>query len=880
MDSDFDSLDSGRSDSSSRSENSSRSDNTRSESSPSNSNRSEIRSVYRSSSFEEYEDYFVHDEYLQYSSRLRKDRHLLPFHKAHLVPVEIYSEIFLHTIQGDPRSQTNLMLVCRRWHEMMLSTSGIHSRLRIDRWTKKKVVERFGRRWFLDVTFDTGDQWYLFGLRPLDFYACFMAAAEAASRWRSLVLLSLPPSGEYRDLQIMHPFQHLESFKLAASCNLGNFLEPLITAITTTVTPRFTVMEVFHPDAALYLVQPSHFRIFSSLTTLRLICKGMQNPVDVLPSLHKLEIFEAHYLSLPSYPPAVDLPLTQILRVLHLRSVSVQWIAGRIFPALEECSIIFPHHADAIQSVYLPSCSNLKYDSNNLRTLEHFHHPPLARLEIKCGQWMSWRGNLQLAALHHTFAAQSLTCLHLEIKCSERLLGYMLRLVPALEELWMGLSSPGALSSDFFMAFATGGRNAIAGPSSQTITPLCRQLKELHLHYNRWSRVTERNALIPAFGAIVAAHPRGEQQNLSFRLSFGEGPKLQEWIIHDPMKEFGAELNSDRAFIGVSGAHGIVPLSRASVGNGDDPLTELEYLPLPMESEYITTHEPLALPIDYFLSFRSLKEVRMYGLDLEIESNAQFSSIASLFHTLKVLAVSSAPPSLFAGQIFPKLERYQERWSYCSDNPDRDLLIEMPVCTRLVVPLSRLVTVMLPQICELGVFIDHEKPNYIWGKHIATNANISGLKLLHLCVDDDDPRNDDPRTAILDIIGSLPALETLVLDGRHLAVPYIDFFKAFIPMNEQGTSGRVQSNSESQIPGVLCPGLKSVQIEGIRLTEQPKLMPILKDIVTLRFISGSPLKSFTFYFPGHPGKKWEVIGRDRSFCMQEISPARRFRLDI
>jgi hypothetical protein len=138
--------------------------------------------------------------------------------------------------------------------------------------------------------------------------------------------------------------------------------------------------------------------------------------------------------------------------------------------------------------------------------------------------------------LHPIFAAQSLTCLHLKIKCSERLLAFMLGLAPALEELWMGLSGPQALSSGFFLAFAAGGRNASAGPSRQTIAPLCRQLRKLHLHYKRWSRGAERNALIPAFGAIMASHPP-EEQNFSFSLSFGEGPELQEWTIHQASTE-------------------------------------------------------------------------------------------------------------------------------------------------------------------------------------------------------------------------------------------------------------------------------------------------------------------------------------------------------
>ena len=391
-------------------------------------------------------------------------------------------------------------------------------------------------------------------------------------------------------MKIMHPLQNLESFKLAASCELGNSLEPLLTAITTTVTQCFTVMEVFHPDAALYIVQPAHFRAFSSLTTLRLTCRRMQNPVDILPSLHKLEILDAHRLSLPIHLPAVDLPLTQTLHYLHLKCVSIQWMAGQIFPALEECSIIFPQDADIFRSVYMPSCSILKYDSNNLGALEHFHCPRLGELEIKCGQCRKWRGDLQLATLHPMFAGQSLTCLQLEIKCSERLLKYMLGLAPALEELWMGLSSPHALSSAFFLAFAAGGRNTTVGPPSQTLGPLCRQLRKLHLHYKRWSRGGERNGLIPAFGAIVASYA-AEEHVFSFRWSFGEGSELQKWIVYKPNKRFDVELRKGRTFIRVSSPHGIVPLSRESRNSGGVRFTGLDYPPLPRESEYITMSE-------------------------------------------------------------------------------------------------------------------------------------------------------------------------------------------------------------------------------------------------------------------------------------------------
>ena len=771
--------------------------------------------------------------------------------------------------------------MCRHWHDIMLFTPGIHSQLRIHSWTKKKDVERFGRRWLLDVTIGmtANNEVFKIPFDPVEFYACFTAAAEAASRWRSIVLVSFPPPGEYKDLQIMHPLLHLESFKLAASCDLGNFLEPLITSITTTVTPQFTVMEVFHPGAALVLVQPDHFQIFSSLTTLRLICRRMQNPVDILPSLHKLEVFEAHHLSLPIYSPAVDLPLTQILCVLHLKSVSVQWIAGRTFPALKECTIIFPHNADAIQSVYMPSCSILRYDSNILGALEHFHIPHLDKLEIKCGQWRIWRGTLQLVAVHPIFAAQSLTCLRLEIKCSGRLLAYMLRHAPALEELSMVLSSPHALSSAFFLAFAAGGRNASAGPPGQTVSPLCRKLKKLHLYYKRWSRGAERNRLIPAFGAVMASYSI-EEQTFSFRLSFTEGPDSQEWIIHEPVERFDIALRSGRTFIGVSSPHGVVPLSRDRVDRVYGPRIQLGYPPFLRESEYISTRDSNENPhfFDDFISFHSLKEVRAYNGKMVIRPNAQLSPNAPLFHTLTVLDVPTTPSSFLAGYTFHKLERYREQSNECKDYSVPDLLTEMPVCTRLVVPLTRLATLRLPQIRELGIFLNimHGEPNYIWEQHIAVNANLSGLKLLHLFY-------RKPMKSSLDIVkilGSLPALETLVIDTVYLHRPYVDFFKAFLPMNTQGTSGLNQSSWKGQVSGVLCPRLESLQIEGIRLTGgEPELMAVLEDIISLRAIEGFHLKSFT-WFSSIFEQKWELIGRDRSFHMKEVVSAQGFRLDI
>ena len=100
-------------------------------------------------------------------------------------------------------------------------------------------------------------------------------------------------------------------------------------------------------------------------------------------------------------------------------------------------------------------------------------------------------------------------------------------------------------------------------------------------------------------------------------------------------------------------------------------------------------------------------------------------------------------------------------------------------------------------------------------------------------------------------------------------------------MNVSEPSGLNQSSREGQIYKVLCPRLEILQIEGIHLTKEAELMPVLEDIVNLRAAIGSPLKSFTFYSDGY-GKpqKWQLIGRDKSLMMEEVVPAEGFRLDI
>ena len=620
-------------------------------------------------------------------------------------------------------------------------------------------------------------------------------------------------------------------------------------------------------DAVLYLMRPACLRGFSSLRTLEIrLSKKMEGPVNFLPYLQGLKTFRARHLHLPIYPPDTYLPLVQTLQTLELKSVSVQWMAGKVFPALLYCTIIYPHCAGALtlQPVTVPSCTYLKYDSNDLHPLEYFVHAPLAVLQVTSGQWNTGRGNHQLVALCPIFAAsaRSLTELDLEVKVSEKLLAHVLSLVPALETLILRLASPNALSEAFFQAFVVTNFDAespseMVGLPSQT-TP---NLKVLDLHYKRWLRAPERKALILVFGDIVSSH----WTDGDFKLWLDVDGHGAYWRVEEPMESM-YELLTDInvSIVGILAPHGIVQLE----------VEELySFLDIPFkEAEYLVAWDPLS--IDCLSSLHCLVELRV-GDEQNILPTAPPHNLP-LFHTLRVLEAYNIHQSFFTGQTFHMLERCKILSSQEGHSLIFGLPTKMPVCTRLdAEDLTLVATLKLPEICELGVPFDHPESNVIWGQHIAVNANLSGLKLLHV-------HHWGVSTDLVQIMGFLPVLQKLIIgNGKDLDV---NFFRAFIPVGENSVSGLKQGSCrEGHIPPMLCPMLKGLFIEGFDPMAQPGLL-VLKEVVTLRAVGGSPLQAFTFsQFQSNRGTEFKLIRKDGSFGM-EIVPlpvdARPFELLI
>ena len=769
------------------------------------------------------------------------------------------------------------MLVCRHWHAIILATPGLHSQLTIRRATRKEIVQAFirGRKTRLSVIVDITDDADGSDFNAENFRACFMAAIQAASRWSSLNLISPPHHGEYTELQIPQPLTHLESL---LACGFGEFLEQLMAAIGKDAFPNLTEMGLTGPATVLWLVQPVCLHICHSLNILKIqLFKRMDSPANILPHLHRLETLEACRLCLPFYSPDSPLPLIHTLRFLYLKSVSVQWMAGHVFPALEKCRIIFPHHADTIhafQPVTMPSCSFLLYNSNDLHPLTQFRLPSLEALDVKNAQWNVWRGNLQLADLCHVVSArpQCLTVLRLDVRCSERLLVSLLELAPALAELWLGLVHPNALSKTFFQAFIVRELHAVGvskmfGQPSQMVAPLCPSLTLLHLHYKRWMRGPDKKDLVIALGDIVGSRQLVTESSFSLRLSFDEVPEESYWTIGKPVSKIRNVTYGD-LILGISTLHAIIPMSTLWLGRG------LASLPLKKpDSLHLFAGNSNSLE---FLFIRDHMKLMVHDYD-RAWLPSSIPCALPLFFALRVLVMKCDDLSFLAGHTFHKLERCRLlNVRRLKHSPSRRMLTEtgMPVCTRVDIDDPWvLATFKLPQIRELALEFSDRNCSVIWEKHIAVNANLSGLNLLHMKYWPDDGD-------LIPILRSLPLLETLIITTRF----GVESFRAFLPMDTPGTSGLKHTSGEGKKLDVLCPRLRHLQMESEFLWVDPDLVPFAKDIITLRAKCGSPLKVFTVSkFWARPGRKFELIGRDGSFTMEEsilAEEAEEFRLDI
>jgi hypothetical protein len=471
----------------------------------------------------------------------------LPTPIRHL-PTELLAEIFEIVIEHYAQNPFAIMRVCRSWHATVVSMARVWSRFTVRPWTSQEqmefVVERT-KQVPLDVVVDLNPSRHSFmhSIKARGDYKGLALAVTTMPRWRTLTIAAFPPhepdvsaasAGEDElPVTFSGSLERLEAFKITGICEPSASFNQLLDTVATTSTEQLTYIEISTPNALWYLASPKHHPLFSRLRHFKVDVREMRDPADILPYFENLEVLEAYRLHLPDYHHDVDLPIVRTLRRMSIKIVSVQWMSGRTFPSLEECTIIWPHHPETLclrGGVDLPVCTQFTYDDHLIEPMAEFRVPNLDAMVVRNEAWNRPRGSAQLASVW----GESTTTrwlrpriLHLDTQCYDQYLINALQLHPDLEELVLGLVRPDGLGKKFFNNLVA--RQLKGGASSSSslslsglaqsntaastgllVAPLVPSLKVFGVRYRRWIKENEKDEIKPMLVKIIQSREKSE----------------------------------------------------------------------------------------------------------------------------------------------------------------------------------------------------------------------------------------------------------------------------------------------------------------------------------------------------------------------------------
>ena len=449
------------------------------------------------------------------------------------LPIELLHQIFLIIIEDTRGSPLALMLVCKQWQIIVTS---IWASLNLGTTTPIDAVKSKLERGqsLLDIVVDTDSDRGDFTPSDSAFEAIF-AVIEATPRWRSLVIESFPARADLpEDLIVNHRLQQssnatmsrFTTFKIKSACETSPLLDGLLRVLGTTVGSELTTVEI-NSGNVISLLAPLYPPLFHSVKVLSLSTRGIHDPVDLLPHLHQLEAFTASYLPLPVYHGHVDLPFVHTLRHLRLKSVSIQWMSGRTFYALENCTLIFPLHQQVLSTfnTTLPNCNHLTFQGYPLKILGGVSSHKLNHLSVTCSCPFNRRGTRQLVWLSCRVLGErrlALKTLHISTKATSEAWITALALMSDLEELVIHNAQPSSLGTkvlESLVAQPVHSSNLGATPTPEELgAPLCPSLKRFGLKYDRWLRRDEQFDLIPVFESIIRSREHSNYALKSFDL--------------------------------------------------------------------------------------------------------------------------------------------------------------------------------------------------------------------------------------------------------------------------------------------------------------------------------------------------------------------------
>ena len=455
------------------------------------------------------------------------------------LPPELLEEILLIVIDNANDSPLVLMQVCKIWYN---SITGIWVPLKLGTATSKDAIRRKleGNQWLLDVLIDTEIDRGHFTPRS-DAYQAIYAAMQATSRWRSLVVETFPVQADLPEDLVNRGLQQcsdpvmnrLQSFIIKCPCEMSPLLERLLRILGSTANRGLTTVTINSGVVISFLVL-NYSSIFRSVTVLSLGTPGLRNPIDLLPHLHQLEELTASHLPLPVYPDDVNLPFAHTLRHLTLRSVSIQWMSGRTFHVLENCTILFPLHRHILHTfrTTLPNCGHLSFEGYPLDILNGVSAPNLSHLSVKCPSSYTPRGNQQLALLSSQALQEGRLAprsLYISIEAMDDAWTKAFASMSNLEKLVIDNAQPSSLGVKALQTLVVLPVHAnnmdTTATSGAWNTTACPSLKQFVLRYRRWLRPSEHFDLIPVFMSIIWSRKWSQCSLKSFRIWGSNGWK-------------------------------------------------------------------------------------------------------------------------------------------------------------------------------------------------------------------------------------------------------------------------------------------------------------------------------------------------------------------
>jgi hypothetical protein len=615
------------------------------------------------------------------------------------LPMELLREVFLYSIESNRIKSGQLASVCRYWRSVITTMAHLWSTLRVGTWTETEQVTTWLQRAYpKKVVIDPLRDSQSASKAPM--FAALQNSLTSTSQWNELTISSFPPEhlASQLGVQVANPMNVLKVLHVAAECVDSPSFALLLNLVPTEAP--LCELRLHTPFASTHFFQPHWFPVLKHLTVFIVDGRNIHEPFELLPTFTQLQTFEADRLRLPFYESNANLPLLCTLRKLQLRACSVQWMAGRQFPCLEECTILLPRHWEVIQlhEVQLPSCRKLTYHGHPMTTARYFHVPEMREMVLRSHDCNEQRVYHHLRHLfRENGRISNLTTLHLTFQCSEQGLIKVLKYLVPLQELVLSVTHP----SLFWQTFL---ESLVAKPSTDE-WPAWHSWRGDHHKLEQWCSSQTWNAnILPHLKSLGIQCPKGFSRsecldNLPFLRLVGWTrahltPPLEHlkvWEGRGSMDDTVVDYISTgylNKHLGVSeGYDAVIVMAIVTghlvIGRYTTPFLELRSTALFRQLQHLDLTCAYDVEILILPYLEQIKELEIWGGTIHKYS---LNIDLPLTHTLQWLKLHRLTCSWMLGRTFKALREFQnDRSPFEPKNLsiDEGLQTDLPACTAL-----------------------------------------------------------------------------------------------------------------------------------------------------------------------------------------------------